>query len=54
VYGRGMWFTRISLRHFAALYADELVQFTTGLIGWSGLWSLMRPLKEGGVGFRFT
>jgi len=51
--GRGASRCIFSVNIFAILYAGALLQFTTGLIGWSVLCSLIRPLMVGAVGFMF-
>jgi len=37
-----------------SLYAGAFLQLTMGRIGWSGLFSFIRPFTVGAEGFRFT
>jgi hypothetical protein len=41
----------MSDKNLANLYVGAFLQFTTGLIGCSGLWILMTPRTLGAVGF---
>lgn len=41
------------MNSLASLWAWAVCQLTTGWMGCSGLCSLIRPLKEGAVGFMF-
>jgi hypothetical protein len=34
----------MSAKNLANLYVGAFLQFTSGLIGWSGLWILMSPV----------
>ena len=42
-----------SVNSLDSLHAEAFLQFTTGLIGWSGLCILISPLMEGAEGFMF-
>jgi hypothetical protein len=44
------WFT-LSVNNLDSLYAGALRQLTTGRMGWSGLWILIKPFMEGAEGF---
>ena len=46
-WGRGAIRWIFSANSFESLYAGAFLQFTTGRIGWSGLYILIRLLMEG-------
>ena len=50
-FGFGASWQNFSVNNLDNLYAGALRQFTTGWMGLSGLWILIKPLMEGAEGF---
>ena len=50
-FGGGTRWSILSVKILESLYAGAFCQFTTGRIGWSGLWTFIRSLMEGAEGF---
>ena len=53
-FGSGARRWTCSVNNFDILYDEAYLQFTTGLIGWSGLCTLIRPLMDGAEVFIFV
>ena len=49
-----MWEDSTFTSIWANLYPGAFFQFTTGLMGAPSLWTFIRPLMVGPVGFKFT
>ena len=50
-FGFGASWQTFSVNNLDNLYAGALRQFTTGRMGWSSLWILIKPFIEGAEGF---